>query len=207
MTRSFRSQQRGRARTPRFRLLDVLLAVAVLAGLAVAVDRLTAHDDVTGRARVTDGDSLVIDGRRIRLQGIDAPELDQTCTQDRQSFACGHRAREALAGFVEDRPVSCRSAGTDRYGRMLGVCMVDNNDIAEQMVRLGWAIAYGGYHLDELAARRDSIGLWAGTFDTPQDWRRANDGLTEEFHVGGLVSALRERWYRLKAWATGGGTS
>lgn len=200
MTRSFRYRTRRRARTRRFRLLDVVLAVAVLAALAGGVDRLTAQDDVTGRGRVSDGDSLVIGGRRIRLQGIDAPELDQTCTRDGQNFACGRLAREVLIKMVGDRTVACRSAGTDRYGRMLGVCRVGETDIAEEMVRQGWAVAYGGYHFDELAARRDGVGLWAGTFDTPQDWRRANDGLAEEFHVEGIATALWERWYRLKAW-------
>ena len=40
---------------------------------------LPAHADVTGKARVVDGDTLHINQTKIRLHGIDAPEMKQIC--------------------------------------------------------------------------------------------------------------------------------
>ena len=53
----------------------------MLSGVAVA--------DVTGKAQVTDGDTVKIGGMRIRLLGIDAPEQKQKCWKAGQAWSCG----------------------------------------------------------------------------------------------------------------------
>ncbi len=57
----------------------------------------TTPSIVTGRATVVDGDTLDIQGKRIRLHGIDAPESRQTCQTETQTYRCGRDATTALA--------------------------------------------------------------------------------------------------------------
>ncbi|MBX6375267.1 MAG: thermonuclease family protein [Acetobacteraceae bacterium] len=129
-----------------------------------------------GRARVIDGDTIEVAGRRVRLHGIDAPERDQACERGGRSYACGEEATRALAQLLAGREVRCAGRGQDRYGRVLAVCRAGGADIGEAMVRAGWAVAFRRYAEDyasaEAAARRERLGLWAGRFDAPEDWRR-----------------------------------
>ncbi len=71
--------------------------------------------DVTGPARVIDGDTLEIQGQRIRLHGIDAPESRQLCRRDGKPWQCGKDATNALARKIARRPVTCEDLGRDRY--------------------------------------------------------------------------------------------
>ncbi len=150
--------------------LSLLLAIGI-AGCANLV--LTPSErTLEGRAIATDGDSIRIDGTRIRLKGLDAPELDQTCQQGTRSYRCGELARDALLSLILRSPVKCRSAGRDKYKRVLAKCSVADKDIGSQIVASGWAVGYGDYERQEADARARRVGLWAGTFDTPREWRR-----------------------------------
>ena len=56
-------------------------------GLAAAFE---AIETVTGMPTVVDGDTLIVDGSRLRLYGIDAPESQQQCLDtEKQQYACG----------------------------------------------------------------------------------------------------------------------
>lgn len=130
-----------------------------------------------GRAQVIDGDSLRVRGMEVRLHGIDAPELRQTCRDGRgRTYACGHMAKLHLQRLVAGRTVACRRVTTDRYGRMVALCMAGGEDIGRRMVREGWAVAFVRYSRhyvnDERAARRARRGLWQGRFVPPALWRR-----------------------------------
>jgi len=134
----------------------------------------TAATAIIGPASVSDGDGLRLNGQRIRLQGVDAFELYQTC----ETGPCGRAAKAALEELVEGRQVACEPVDTDRYGRTIAYCFVGGADLGEQMVLQGHALAFRRYsteYVDEEAtARRNQAGAWAGTFDNPADWRRAN---------------------------------
>ncbi len=138
-----------------------------------------AQQTVSGQARAIDGDTLEIQGQRIRLLGIDAPESGQAC-RDAQGmpYPCGERARTALANMVAGQHVVCAIEREDRYRRSLAVCRVGQTDLNAEMVRAGAAIAYidRRYQAQEQEARQARRGLWAGTFERPEDWRRANRG-------------------------------
>ena len=134
-----------------------------------------AHEGVTtlaGQAQVVDGDTIDINGQRIRLEGIDAPETAQACTTSTGvSWACGRAATKALAALVAGIDVACDSRGTDKYGRVLGVCFADGRDINGAMVKAGMAWAFvrysTSYVTDEGAARTAKTGIWQGPSKPP----------------------------------------
>ncbi len=175
----------SRPRRGRLRLAaDLGLAVLLfflLAALAVRLeDKRTRVEQ--GAAFVVDGDTLALGGRRIRLVGIDAPEYAQTCRRAGADYACGRLARQALVEAVAGRPVSCSGSRLDRYGRLLGDCRAGEVDLNRAQVAAGWAVAYGDFEAEERAARAAGLGLWAGEFERPQDWRRRHEGRDEPRH-------------------------
>jgi endonuclease YncB( thermonuclease family) len=127
-------------------------------------------------ATAIDGDSLRLGDREIRLVGIDAPELFQTCRNEHGGeWACGREARSQLSEFLYRDMVNCVSKAKDRYGRTLATCSAGPvADIGEAMVRAGYAVNFmsGGYQAAEAAARSEKRGIWRGAFEQPQEWRR-----------------------------------
>ncbi len=155
------------------RLFDIFRAAVILVVLAVAVEMLSRAEHLEGRAEAVDGDTLDIAGTHIRLAGIDAPELRQTCEREGRPWRCGEAARTALAEALAGGPVSCRAEKRDKYRRPLGFCTVGGTDLAALMVRKGLAVAYlsKAYQNEEAEARAAGRGLWAGTFQRPADYR------------------------------------
>ncbi len=132
--------------------------------------------DIAGAARVVDGDTLEVSGEKLRLQGIDAPEMAQTCEAHGRPVACGKLAAEHLKGVIGSRPLDCAIEGKDRYGRGLARCRAGDRDVAETMTRDGWALSDrrysdGRYHGAEAAARAGRRGLWTMKFEDPAEWR------------------------------------
>ncbi|PRD41517.1 hypothetical protein C5748_20735 [Phyllobacterium phragmitis] len=155
------------------------MTIAFFALLALVVTRLNKplpdRGPPEGPAYAIDGDTLVIGGRHIRLQGIDAPEMKQICRNQGRDYDCGAEARNALRTLINGRPVHCSGSRNDKYNRLLGDCRVGDLDLNRSMVEKGWAVAYGGYDSEEALARSERRGVWAGTFERPQDWRRAHE--------------------------------
>ena len=135
-----------------------------------------ASAEITGQPRVIDGDTLAIDGQRIRLSGIDAPERRQPCFHDGQPWRCGEDAAKALARKIDRRPVTCEERDRDRYGRTIAICYAGGEDLNAWMVEQGWAMAYRRYSLDyveeEADAQQSRRGLWQGEFMPPWEWRK-----------------------------------
>ncbi len=132
--------------------------------------------DITGHARVIDGDTIEIAGKRIRLHGIDAPESRQLCRRDGERWRCGKDATIALKAFLGSRSVSCEELDRDRYRRVVATCAVDGVDIGDWMVSQGWAVAYYQYSYEysraEQRAKSARRGIWAGEFERPWEWRK-----------------------------------
>src|SRR6185295_3067360 len=75
-------------------------------------------ETLTGRARVLDGDTLNLGERYIRLEGVDAPETNQTCLdRDGKHWNCGLSARDALDKHVGESEIECQGSKTDSYLR------------------------------------------------------------------------------------------
>ncbi|WP_243367647.1 thermonuclease family protein [Microvirga solisilvae] len=162
-----------RRRRSRSSGLQSLIIALALAGGSVVVLKPDGRG-LEGRAHVTDGDTIHIGDAKIRLKGIDAPEMDQTCFRSGRSYRCGDVARRALIDIVSGENVQCRAAGRDRYQRILARCNVKGADIGARMVEEGWAVSYGrDYDLQEMRAQSRRAGIWAGEFERPQDWRRS----------------------------------
>jgi endonuclease YncB( thermonuclease family) len=130
---------------------------------------------VSGIPRVVDGDTIIINEVRIRLEGIDAPESTQACGKspapaagtlpfgqphmlgkpDRapnersgDQWACGPEATRHLTRLIGHSTVRCDDLGPDKYGRTLGRCFVGAININAAMVRAGYAWAYVKYSKD-----------------------------------------------------------
>ena len=172
-------------------LFSLLCIGAYFASQLPAPERAVTGE-VLGVATASDGDSLRLEGRRIRLEGIDAPEIGQTCTRDGAQWDCGAEARQRLRAMVTDGRTSCRLHGRDKYGRDLGTCEVKGRDIGREMVATCYAVSYGRYQKEEAAAEKQKVGLWVGDFARPQAWRRTNGHADEAPHViDGWLDAIR----------------
>lgn len=132
---------------------------------------------ISGHAVVIDGDTILIGGAHIRLYGVDAPESSQHCNDDQgRPYGCGLLATSALEEEIGGDAVVCIPRDTDRYGRTVAVCAARGRDLGNALVRRGYAIAYRRYstmYVDaEIEARETKRGLWSGTFQEPEAWRR-----------------------------------
>lgn len=129
--------------------------------------------------KVVDGDSLEIDGEKIRLQGIDSPEYFQTCrTACGKEYNCGQSALRYLQSVIDGaaakgEKVVCDDVGTDRYNRTLSVCYAGKINLNHEMVRTGWATAYRSemYNAAEDEAKQARRGIWQGKFMRPELYR------------------------------------
>ena len=154
-----------------------ILFIAAAIG-AKAFWREGAPPRVALSVQVIDGDSLRNGSEQIRLVGIDAPELRQTCRDlQGREWSCGRAAKARLAELVAQGDVACSPRGRDRYGRTLAVCSARNiPDLGEVMVREGYAvnyaIDYGGYPAAEREAQSARSGVWQVDFERPKDWRK-----------------------------------
>src|SRR5205807_6649400 len=136
--------------------------------------------DITGTAKVREGDTVLIGNARIRLGGIDAPNVDQLCLNNSgERWTCGVAARDELIKHADNKVWTCHTRQTDRRGRQVARCEVDGEDIQKWMVKSGWALSYArfshDYDADEKAAREAKAGMWQGAFIAPWDWRVRNN--------------------------------
>lgn len=151
------------------------LACVALLLFTLAAIGAPRTDTLVGKVvGVHDGDTitLLVAGKtqyKIRLDGIDAPEL-------KQDF--GQRAKEALSALCFGKGVRVKTIGTDRYGRTLGTVYVNGADVNRRMVADGFAWHYVKYSDSqslasaEAAAREKKLGLWHDRDPAaPWDWR------------------------------------
>ena len=155
-------------------LKKFLLAFALLPLPAIA-----NAADVTGIAKVREGDQVQIGSSKIRLGGIDAPSVDQLCLNNTgERWTCGVAARDELIKHTDGKSWTCHAERTDRRGRIVARCEVEGEDIQQWMVKNGWALSYTrtshDYDADEKAAREAKAGMWQGAFIAPWDWRVRN---------------------------------
>ena len=167
----------------------IVLAVLGLAALAAAWAAVAPEGRrgaggpaaFSGALRVIDGDTFDVGTVRVRLHGVDAVETGQTCRDAAgTSWACGVWVTEEVRAAFEGQPAACEPIELDRYGRTVAACAVNGADLGARLVAAGMALAYTDYSdryvSQEATARAAGVGLWAGSFDRPEDWRAGRRG-------------------------------
>lgn len=150
--------------------------VALAGALSLWDGSIYAAEVLRGPARVVDGDTLWVGSTPVRLAGMDAPEVRQPCRgPGGEMWACGVVATRALRAAVGDGEVACRVTERDVYWRWVGTCTsARGEDLGEEMVAAGLAAASGSrYAAEERAARGHRMGVWAGEWSLPWNWRRS----------------------------------
>lgn len=133
---------------------------------------------ISTQVRVIDGDTIILGELRIRLQGIDAPELGQECRDKQTMYAykCGKMAKEYLIKLIDNQEVACTDEGIDKYKRQLAYCYVGDINLNREMVKTGNALAYSKYDLffikEEIQAKWNKEGIWGSEFEKPEAFRK-----------------------------------
>jgi endonuclease YncB( thermonuclease family) len=178
MVRRHRQYGSGKVTQPHELLIGIILIAGLLGFYAYEYRSTSSAPAVIGKAWIIDGDTINISGTHIRLQGIDAPESDQTCTESTgKTWLCGRAAARELKAHIRGEELTCQRKALDKYKRVLAVCTLpDGSDINAWMVAQGWALAYGfanTYEAEEAQARAAKRGIWAGNFVAPWRWRQS----------------------------------
>ena len=123
---------------------------------------------------VVDGDSLEIGKKRIRLMGIDAPEYDQFCKNEKgRLYPCGKQSAQYLQDLIKNKEIKCHIHKKDKYDRELCTCYADGQDINAEMIKSGQAIVYleSNYQSEQATAQKEKKGIWRGIFIHPRLFR------------------------------------
>ena len=138
----------------------------------------TLKDVESIEVKIIDGDTIYLNGEKIRFTGIDTPELKQTCTKNNEVIYCGIKARKLLVEKIGKNKVQCVREGKDQYKRTLAECFVNKVSLSSYLVRNGYAFAYRKYSKkfisDEDFARTNNRGMWSMNFEYPWDYRKKN---------------------------------
>ena len=143
--------------------------------------------EIIGIPKVVDGDTIYINSYKIRLEGIDAPEIKQKCKKIylnimflnfQKNYYCGVISKKKITKKINNKSVKCILSGKDRYKRYLGKCFLKKTNLNRWMVRNGYALAYRKYSkmyvFDENSAKEEKLGIWRGSFIKPEKWRKLN---------------------------------
>ena len=144
----------------------------------VILSLLVCSTSFADKLRVVDGDTIVLNGEKIRFSGIDTPELEQTCIQGGEEVGCGMTAKMLLVKKIGNNTPECVSEGKDTYKRTLAECFVNGESLSKFLVRSGYAFAYRKYSTkfikDEEFAKANKLGMWVMTFQYPWDFRKVS---------------------------------
>ena len=164
---------------------------------------LLASPALAAGAIVQDSHTIQLGDITYRLDGIDAPEIDQTCIDDHADpWSCGVEARDQLTKLINGRAVRCDDLGPDKLSRKrhIGVCTVDgeSTSLNQQLAKAGLAISAEPslkvHAKDEAAAAKaGKAGLWKGCFAAPHDFRL---GKKDGTLIGGACRADRDKEIR-----------
>ena len=147
-------------------------------------------EEISGVPKIIDGDTIHINDKKFRLEGIDAPEMRQQCKKESlkisyilgftfyKDYNCGKISKDKLIAKINGSEIKCVSSSKDRYKRYIATCFKGKTNLNQWMVRNGFAIAYRRYSKkyvpDEVFAKENKLGLWKGKFMEPEKWRKLN---------------------------------
>jgi len=156
-------------------------------------------ENLTGKATLVDGDTIEIGEQVIHLHGIDAPEMDQFCTDKKSKrFNCGHAAMRRLFLYIGVDPLDCTLRAKRDDGSLEASCLAksyfrrtengatrgEKFDVGLEMVLTGHAFAAPKnaerYREAESLAKRKKKGFWAGTFAFPWEWQKRSSSVKKK---------------------------
>lgn len=150
---TFRPWRRSRQGWARF-LPQLTVTLAVLAGGgflldtnidSLSVDTRTKNSFSCVNPHVADGDTLNCAGVRVRLQGIDAPEMAGHCRSGRSCVAGDPLASRDYLISLTRGEVICEPVETDHYGRTIARCTAGGRDLSCAMVAEKYAVRRYGF--------------------------------------------------------------
>ncbi len=152
--------------------MQVLRAFLVLLLTASAAGAV----ELSGRAFVIDGDTIEVAEQRVRIEGIDAFELAQTCVKpDGRRWDCGAKGKVFVERLTRGKTVRCTGNQFDTYGRLIADCFAGKTNIGQAMVDAGLALAFVKYSdtyvVEQRVAQASGKGVWNGTFTPPWEYR------------------------------------
>ncbi len=154
------------------------IKVFLIISICIIFFFLTYNDVKSYEIKIIDGDTIHLNGEKIRFSGIDAPELKQTCNKNDEVVYCGVIAKELLTNVIVKNKIHCIREGKDKYKRTLAECFVNNLSLSSFLVREGYAFAYRRYSKkyinDEDYARKNKMGIWSMDFEYPWNYRKKN---------------------------------
>jgi endonuclease YncB( thermonuclease family) len=166
------------------------------------VPALCLAQNLTGKViSVADGDTITIltatkQQIKIRLYGIDTPESGQ---------AFGQKAKQFTSSLVYGKPVEIKAYDIDKYGRTVGVVLVNGRNVNEEVIRAGYAWQYRKYCQEafctgwlalEESARNSKLGLWHDKNPTPPwEWRKASKGANTPTSLASSLPSSSSRSY------------
>ena len=133
--------------------------------------------------KVIDGDTIILNGEKIRFSGIDTPESyyrgkKQICYDGNTQVFCGDLSKKILIEKIGNNEVLCiKEKKPDKYKRILAECFVNNVSLSKYLVKSGYAFDYTYYskkkfEKDQEFAKDNNLGLWKMKFDYPWVWRK-----------------------------------
>jgi endonuclease YncB( thermonuclease family) len=166
-----------------FGMKRIALAASIAAACTSSAFSAGAERTVAGQGQVIDGDSLVVNGVRIRILDVDAPERGQFCfargeSVDQGAWHCGKRAAAALSDWIGEQKISCETTGQEVRKDWLARCSVGGEDLAQWLAANGWAVPAPDCKCEVVRsvsdqARAAELGIWSSAFTMPWEWRAA----------------------------------
>lgn len=131
---------------------------------------------IVGTAEAIESATLMVDGTRVMLYGLESVYPPQICYIGGEPWECWAAAVRQLQTILSDGPVECTPmAPPDYIRRELALCEINGESLNERYIRSGFALAIEDempeYAAIEEAARAEGIGLWQGQFQEPHDFR------------------------------------
>lgn len=141
--------------------------------------------------------TFMLNNNYLKLYGVDAPDLQQTCLTKRgETYQCGKTAKKKLEKLILKKNISCQLVTPIGNRQYFATCKIKGYDVGATMVSVGWAIAdrriSDVYIPYEQQAHRAHEGLWAGKFVAPWDYRlKAGQKASTTGSVGFLKGLLK----------------
>lgn len=146
-------------------------------------------------SKVLSGTMFVMNKMTLKLYGIDAPDMSQTClTKRSEKYPCGRTAKKKLEKLLFNKTVSCQLIAPYAPSKFYAICEIQGYDVGATMVSVGWAVAdrkvSDVYIPYENQARQKDEGLWSGKFVAPWEYRQSKTGYVAPHKEGGFLKGL-----------------